>query len=108
MSDNFFNEIYVLFPDPWPKKKHHKRRIINQINLISFYNKLCVGGFLYIVSDVKDYIDNILSIVSCVNNFRVHIVEQCDLADELLTTGYARKAQLNGSKIFGLKLVKYF
>ncbi len=29
-SDNFFDEIYILFPDPWPKVKHFKRRLINQ------------------------------------------------------------------------------
>jgi tRNA (guanine-N7-)-methyltransferase len=29
-SDNFFDEVYILFPDPWPKFKHFKRRLINK------------------------------------------------------------------------------
>lgn len=29
-SDNFFDEVYILFPDPWPKVKHFKRRLINK------------------------------------------------------------------------------
>ncbi len=47
--------IYVLNPDPWPKKKHHKRRIINSDNLKAFARILRPGGTLTLSTDVLDY-----------------------------------------------------
>lgn len=46
--------IYVLNPDPWPKKRHHKRRIINQENLTTFSRILKPGGMLIMATDVAD------------------------------------------------------
>ena len=47
--------IYVLNPDPWPKKKHHKRRIINRENLTAFARVIRPGGTLTLSTDVLDY-----------------------------------------------------
>lgn len=44
--------IYVLNPDPWPKARHHKRRIINQANLGQFARILKPGGALIMSTDV--------------------------------------------------------
>jgi tRNA (guanine-N7-)-methyltransferase len=43
--------LYILNPDPWPKKKHHKRRIINQDTLSRFARILKPGAHLYITTD---------------------------------------------------------
>lgn len=53
--DNIISNIFILFPDPWPKSRHHKRRLVNQefINLLA--DKLRSGGNVYIVTDHKDY-----------------------------------------------------
>ena len=48
------NRIYVLNPDPWPKKRHHKRRIISQDNLTRFARILKPGGLLVMATDVDD------------------------------------------------------
>ena len=48
-------EILILFPDPWPKRRHHKRRLI-QANFVSMLAaKLCIGGTLRLATDSKDY-----------------------------------------------------
>lgn len=57
LPKNFFNNIYILFPDPWPKSKHKKRRLINKSNLKIFYNILKPNGTLRFVSDSADYIN---------------------------------------------------
>ena len=52
----FFDEIWILFPDPWPKIKHHKRRLINNIfleKIASFHKN---SGKLIIASDSQSYI----------------------------------------------------
>lgn len=46
--------IYVLNPDPWPKKRHFKRRIISQTNLDKFAHVLEPGGQLIMTTDVDD------------------------------------------------------
>lgn len=54
-NDNFFDNIYILFPDPWHKLKHNKRRIINEDNLATFYKLLKPSGKLYFFSDHLEY-----------------------------------------------------
>ncbi len=53
---NSLNYIYILFPDPWRKTKHHKRRMINKSNLDIFYNILQPNGSIRFVSDHYDYV----------------------------------------------------
>lgn len=47
--------IRVYFPDPWPKARHHKRRIINANNLDLMASRLSPGGFLHFATDWHDY-----------------------------------------------------
>lgn len=53
---SYFNNIYVLFPDPWFKLRHHKRRIINSHNLQTFAKILKPNGTLVVASDIAEYI----------------------------------------------------
>lgn len=46
--------IYILNPDPWPKKRHHKRRIVSPENLDAFARVLKPGGLLIMATDVDD------------------------------------------------------
>lgn len=54
LPDACLERIYVLNPDPWPKKRHHKRRIISQPNLDQFARILKPGGRLIMATDVDD------------------------------------------------------
>lgn len=54
MPDQYLTGIYVLNPDPWPKRRHHKRRLISQVNLSKFSRVLKPGGTLVMASDVDD------------------------------------------------------
>ena len=55
-----FDEIWILFPDPWPKIRHHKRRLINTsfLKYISFFLKN--SGKLMLATDSKSYIHSII------------------------------------------------
>jgi tRNA (guanine-N7-)-methyltransferase len=57
IADNSIEAFHIFFPDPWPKKKHHKRRLIRRpfTNLLA--QKLIPGGSLYMVTDWSDYGD---------------------------------------------------
>lgn len=47
--------IYVLFPDPWPKKRHHKRRLVNAGFLAEVERALAPGGRLWLATDHEEY-----------------------------------------------------
>jgi tRNA (guanine-N7-)-methyltransferase len=47
--------FHVFFPDPWPKKKHHKRRIMRKDFVALLASRLKPGGYLYFVTDWEEY-----------------------------------------------------
>jgi len=108
---NSISEIWILFPDPWPKKKHSKRRLIN----INFFNK--IRGFLkknaiiHIASDSKSYVSDILlSIHQVKKEFKwinQNKKEWDYLNMPLPQTKYFQKALKNGLNPIYLKLIKY-
>lgn len=55
IPDNSLSGVFLLFPDPWPKRKHIKRRFLQDKTITDLYNRLKVGGFWRIASDHKEY-----------------------------------------------------
>jgi tRNA (guanine-N7-)-methyltransferase len=55
LPDACFERIFVLFPDPWPKTRHHKRRIVNPATAAEFARLLQPGGELRLATDDMGY-----------------------------------------------------
>ena len=55
IADESLDGIHLFFPDPWPKKKHNKRRIVNEGFLNLIHPKLKKGGFIHIATDWVPY-----------------------------------------------------
>ena len=55
IPDNSIKQLQLFFPDPWHKKKHNKRRLINPEFTEKLVSKLVPGGYIYAVTDWKDY-----------------------------------------------------
>lgn len=51
--------VYVLFPDPWHKRRYMKKRLINKERLELLKSKLKIGGFIAFASDIEDYFENV-------------------------------------------------
>jgi tRNA (guanine-N7-)-methyltransferase len=51
------SKIFVLYPDPWPKKRHHERRIVNADTLKQFHALLKPDGLFLFASDIIDYVE---------------------------------------------------
>ena len=108
---NSISEIWILFPDPWPKKRHFKRRLIN----VNFFNKirdfLKKDATIHIASDSKSYISDILlSIHQVKKEFKWINQNKNDwdyLNMPLPQTKYFQKALKNGLNPIYLKLIKY-
>jgi tRNA (guanine-N7-)-methyltransferase len=55
IADESLDGIHLFFPDPWPKKKHNKRRIVNEGFLALIHPKIKKGGFIHIATDWVPY-----------------------------------------------------
>ncbi|HIF51631.1 MAG TPA: tRNA (guanosine(46)-N7)-methyltransferase TrmB [Thiotrichaceae bacterium] len=55
IPNNSISQIFIFFPDPWPKKKHHKRRLINTSLITLLINSMTQHGRLHIATDWEDY-----------------------------------------------------
>lgn len=56
--------IHIFFPDPWPKARHHKRRLIQPALIASLCQRLKTGGYLHAATDWEDYAIQILQVLS--------------------------------------------
>lgn len=59
LPDNCLDQVMVLFPDPWPKKRHHKRRLLNAAFARLLRPKLKDHALVYIATDWQDYAEQI-------------------------------------------------
>ena len=57
LPDKCLDRIDLLYPDPWPKKRHWKRRFVNQANLDRFGRVLKQGGEFRFASDIDTYVN---------------------------------------------------
>ena len=64
IADHALDGIHLYFPDPWPKKKHNKRRIVNEGFLKLIHPKLKKGGFIHIATDWVPYAISIQEVFS--------------------------------------------
>ena len=55
LDNDSLDRVCLFFPDPWPKKKHHKRRILNPEFLKLLARRMKTGGVLHFASDWEDY-----------------------------------------------------
>ncbi|HWS11231.1 MAG TPA: tRNA (guanosine(46)-N7)-methyltransferase TrmB [Rhodocyclaceae bacterium] len=55
--------IHIYFPDPWPKKRHHKRRLIQPPLVALLASRLAPGGYLHLATDWEDYAVQMLEVL---------------------------------------------
>lgn len=61
--------VQIFFPDPWPKKRHHKRRLIQTDFIQRLASKIQVGGFLHCATDWQDYAEHMLLTINSTERF---------------------------------------
>ncbi len=64
VPDDYLDGVHIYFPDPWPKKRHHKRRLIQSPFLSQLVQKLKPGGYLHMATDWPDYATQMLEVCS--------------------------------------------
>jgi tRNA (guanine-N7-)-methyltransferase len=62
VQDEAFDEVLIFFPDPWHKKRHHKRRLIDPAFAALLADKLQGDGILRLATDWQEYAEQMLSV----------------------------------------------
>ncbi len=61
--------VHVFFPDPWPKKRHHKRRIVQAEFVALVADRLCKGGIFRLATDWQPYAEHMREVIDANSNF---------------------------------------
>jgi tRNA (guanine-N7-)-methyltransferase len=69
--------VHVFFPDPWPKKRHHKRRLLQPALLARIASRLAPGGDLHLATDVDDYAGQMQEVVAASGAFSAFSIDEC-------------------------------
>ena len=93
-----FNEIYVLFPDPWPKKRHQKRRLVNGDFLKKIFKILKKNGKFIFSTDNIGYFENVKTILNNTPKIKMKITKRVIT----IKTKYYLKAERKRNKINSL------
>jgi len=70
IPDRSFDGIHIFFPDPWPKKRHHKRRLVQAPFIKKLLPKLKENGYIYCVTDWEEYGEQMLEVLSSIPELR--------------------------------------
>lgn len=93
--------FHVYFPDPWPKKRHHKRRLFNPRFLKEVERTLIPGGWLWLATDFRGYFDAISELLAGSDCLHETCAEW-----KGTKTNYEEKYLAQGRKIFRRTLKK--
>lgn len=67
---NSLERIQIYFPDPWHKKKHHKRRLIQPDFVQTLRSKLKAGGVVHLATDWEHYAEHMMAVMSAAAGFK--------------------------------------
>ena len=70
IADSSLSMVQIYFPDPWHKKRHHKRRLIQPAFLELLAQKLKAGGMLHLATDWENYAQHMMEVLSANAHFK--------------------------------------
>ena len=104
VADDALTGINLFFPDPWPKKKHHKRRLVTPYFAELIAQKLKNKGLFHVATDWKHYADQIDSVISESGHF-TDVSKECrfkHLLRDRPRTKFERRGLQLGHKVWDL------
>ena len=64
LADGSLDGVHIFFPDPWHKKRHHKRRLIQAKFVKLLCSKLKIGGYIHVATDWQEYAEWVLEVLN--------------------------------------------
>jgi tRNA (guanine-N7-)-methyltransferase len=106
VPDESLHAIHIYHPDPWPKRRHHKRRLLTRDFLALCLSKLVEGGGIVITTDFEKYFDFIREEVDVFHRERGGFKYEEGRGPGIVMTNFARKHLERGATIFRMEMMK--
>ena len=109
LADGALERINLYFPDPWPKKRHRKRRLVQAAFLRLAASKLAADGTLQIATDWENYAEHIDELIAGSPEFTLaerHVHDDESAAPDRQTTKFERRGLRQGHNIWDWRLSK--
>jgi tRNA (guanine-N7-)-methyltransferase len=108
IADDSLDALLIYFPDPWPKKRHHKRRLLQPESAELFARKRKPGGCLHLATDWDDYAQHALEVLAACPAFRNSAATGGFMArpSERPETKFERRGLKLGHAVFDLVFIK--
>jgi len=106
IPENCLAGLHIFYPDPWPKKRHHKRRLMRQPIVDIMISRLRPGGYLYFVTDIEEYGQSTLELLEtceAVENTSAGFSPRIDWRPETKFEAKAKAAKRTAFELYFLK-----
>lgn len=109
ITDESLDVVQIFFPDPWPKRKHHKRRLIQPDFVKLVVSKLKPGGTLHLATDWQHYAQHMMTVLSCEEGL-VNLAGEKQYSNRSsqrpVITKFERRGETSGRLIWELQFQK--
>ena len=105
IPDNSFDAIIMFYPDPWPKRRHHKRRLIKKEFVGLLNKKLKPNGIFYFKTDWKDYFDKVNLLFEGTSWEDLNLKDLEEHLRDIPPTSFEKKA-IQANRSLNTKIVK--
>jgi tRNA (guanine-N7-)-methyltransferase len=101
------SEFIILFPDPWPKKRHHKHRLLTRKFIRMLFLRLVPGGKVSLATDYEEYRDFIIEEFTYVEGFKTRFKERySEYPDNYPLSLYQEKLRNEGKRLYYMQYMK--
>jgi tRNA (guanine-N7-)-methyltransferase len=107
IPDNSLQRVHIYFPDPWPKSRHIRRRLIKPPFIEMVHRKLRIGGQLAVVTDHMNYARQMAWVILRQPGFATVPFPKTAGDGEIVGTNFERKYIAEGRKFFSLAVMKW-
>lgn len=106
LADGSLHGIHIFFPDPWHKKRHNKRRLIQTPFVAKLLPKLQSGGYIHLATDWEEYAIQMLEVLSGFNELQNTASDYAPTPDYRPETKFEARGKRLGHGVWDLVFVK--